>query len=67
MDNAPDTECLMTKTNRRYRMPASSDLALKDGLSAKRKELWTATQGSSFDLFLYAAGVHERYLDKKKN
>lgn len=56
----------MTKTNRRYQIPASSELALKDGLSAKLKELWSATQGSSFDLFLYAAGLRERYLDKKK-
>ena len=57
----------MTKSNRRYQIPASTDLALKDGLSAKLKELWTATQGSSFDLFLYAAGLRERYLDKKKD
>jgi hypothetical protein len=55
----------MTKTNRRYQIPASSDLALKDGLSAKLKELWATAQGSNFDLFLYAAGLRERYLDKK--
>ena len=57
----------MTKSNRRYQIPASTDLTLKDSLSAKLKELWTATQGSSFDLFLYAAGLRERYLDKKKD
>jgi hypothetical protein len=57
----------MTKSNRRYQIPASTELALKDGLSAKLKELWTATQGSSFDLFLYAAGLRDRYLDKKKD
>lgn len=57
----------MNKTNRRYQIPASTELALKDGLSAKLKELWTATQGSSFDLFLYAAGLRDRYLDKKKD
>lgn len=55
----------MTRTNRRYQIPAASDLALKDGLSAKLKELWATAQGSSFDLFLYAAGLRERYLDKK--
>ena len=55
----------MNKTNRRYQIPASSDVALKDSLSAKLKELWTAAQGSSFDLFLYAAGLRERYLDEK--
>lgn len=57
----------MTKSNRRYQIPASTDLSLKDGLSAKLKELWTTAQGSSFDLFLYAAGLRERYLDKKKD
>jgi hypothetical protein len=55
----------MTKTNRKYQIPASSDLALKDGLSATLKDLWATAQGSSFDLFLYAAGLRERYLDKK--
>lgn len=57
----------MTKTNRRYQIPVSSDLVLKDGLSAKLKELWATAQGSSFELFLYAAGLRERYLDKKKD
>jgi hypothetical protein len=55
----------MTKTNRRYQIPASTNVALKDGLSAKLKELWATAQGSSFDLFLYAAGLRDRYLDKK--
>jgi hypothetical protein len=64
MENAV-REGNMTKTNRRYQIPASSELALKDGLSAKLKELWASAQGSSFDLFLYAAGLRDRYLDKK--
>jgi hypothetical protein len=64
MENA-GRESSMTRTNRRYQIPASSDLALKDGLSAKLKDLWATAQGSSFDLFLYAAGLRDRYLDKK--
>jgi hypothetical protein len=56
----------MTKTNRRYQIPAFSELALKDGLSAKLKDLWATAQGSSFDLFLYAAGLRDRYLDRKQ-
>lgn len=55
----------MTKTNRRYQLPTSSDLALKGGLSAKLKELWSSAQENSFELFLYAAALRDRYLDKK--
>ncbi len=55
----------MTKTNRRYQLPTSSELALKGGLSAKLKGLWSSAQENSFELFLYAAALRERYLDKK--
>lgn len=55
----------MTKTNRRYQMPTASVLALKGGLSAKLKELWSSAQENSFELFLYAAALRDRYLDKK--
>jgi hypothetical protein len=55
----------MTKSNRHYQMPTSSELALKGGLSARLKELWSNAQENSFELFLYAAALRERYLDKK--
>lgn len=53
----------MSRSNRRYRIPASAELALKAPLSSKLKELWAAAQENSFHLFLYAAGLRNRYLD----
>lgn len=55
----------MTKTNRRYQMPTALVLALRGGLSAKLKELWSSTQENSFELFLYAAALRDRYLDRR--
>ncbi len=55
------------KSNRGYQIPTSTELTLKDGLSAKLKELWATAQENSYHLFLYAAGLRDRYLDRKKD
>jgi hypothetical protein len=67
MKNASLLGGIMTRSNRKFQIPATTHLALKDTLSSRLKELWASAQENSFDLYLFAAGLRERYLDKKQN
>lgn len=53
----------MNRRNRTYKLPSTSEIALKDGLSTKLKELWSTAAHNSFELYLYAAALRKKYLN----
>ena len=53
----------MAGRNHTHKLPSSAELSLKDGLSARIKELWTTAAENSYELYLYAAALRRRYLD----
>lgn len=54
----------MTRKNHTYKLPSTADVALKDDLSTRLKELFSAATQNSFELYLYAAAMRKRYLNE---
>ena len=55
----------MTLKNHTYKLPGTADIALKEALSTKLKELFSTAVHNSFELYLYAAALRKRYLDEE--
>lgn len=57
----------MIRRNYEYQIPDIKDLELVEGLTARLKDLWGEARENSYQIYLYAAGLRNRYLDKKTN
>ena len=57
----------MNRRNYAYQIPNASELALEGGLFARLKDLWSEARENSYEIYLYAAGLRNLYLDKKTN
>ena len=57
----------MIRSNYEYQIPDIKDLELVEGLTARLKDLWGEARENSYQIYLYAAGLRNRYLDKKTN
>ena len=57
----------MIRRNYQYQIPDIKDLELAAGLTARLKDLWGETRETSYLIYLYAAGLRNRYLERKTN
>ena len=57
----------MIRRNYEYQIPDIKDLDLLEGLTARLKDLWGEARQNNYQIYLYAAGLRNRYLNKKTN
>ncbi|MSP77478.1 MAG: hypothetical protein EXR12_15225 [Rhodospirillaceae bacterium] len=55
----------MRGRNYAYQIPDAAELSLEDRLSARLKAMWSEATENTFEIYLYAAGLRNLYLDKK--